>query len=242
MWSEWKKSFLEIVDKHAQLRKARVRGRSSPWITSELKKQMHEGDILKIKAIKSSDPVVRAKFKRQRNIINKAVKQVKQSYGQTSFSDHKGDSRKTWQIINELISRKSGKSSVGELRVNGQSVTNTTELAEEFNHHFAAIGTKLASEIPESARTSYHNYLTGTNKRFEFHPTTPNHVLSLLSTLDNSKAAGLYDVSSRRIRDCTDMICSALCVIFNQSLYLRLQTLERITLTEEKSMQSSSWT
>ena len=108
MWSEWKTSFLEIVDKHAQLRKARVRGRSSPWITSELKKQMHEGDILKIKAIKSSDPVVRAKFKRQRNIINKAVKQVKQSYGQTRFSDHEGDSRKTWQIINELISRKSG--------------------------------------------------------------------------------------------------------------------------------------
>ena len=58
MRSEWKKSFLEIVDKHAPLRKARVRGRSSPWITSELKKQMHERDILKIKAIKSNDPVV----------------------------------------------------------------------------------------------------------------------------------------------------------------------------------------
>ena len=43
MWSEWKKSFLEIVDKHTPLRKARVRWRSSPWITSELKKQMHKG-------------------------------------------------------------------------------------------------------------------------------------------------------------------------------------------------------
>ena len=57
MWSKWKKSFLEIVDKHAPLRKARVRGSSSPWITSELKKQMHEIDILKIKAIISNDPV-----------------------------------------------------------------------------------------------------------------------------------------------------------------------------------------
>jgi len=37
---------------------------------------------------------------------------------------------------------------VKELRVNGQSITNPTELAEELNHHFATIGAKLASEIP----------------------------------------------------------------------------------------------
>ena len=95
MWSESKKSFLEIVDKHAPLRKARVRGRGSPWITSELKKQMHERDMLKIKAIKSNDPVTWANFKKQHNIVNKAIKQAKQFYYQTSFSDHKGDSQKT---------------------------------------------------------------------------------------------------------------------------------------------------
>ena len=59
------------------------------------------------------------------------------------------------------------------------------------------------------------NYPTGTNKRFL--PTTPNHVLPLLSTLDKSKAAGLDDISARLIRDCADLICSPLCVIFNQS-------------------------
>ena len=164
MLSEWKKSFLEIiVDKCAPLRKARVRGRGSPWITSELKKQMHERDILIIKVIKSNDPAAWAKLKKQRNIVNKAVKQAKQFYYQTSFSDHKGDSRKTWQIINELTSRTSGKSSVRELRVDGQSVTNPAELEKKFNHHFATIGTKFGGEIPESASTSYHNYLTGTN-------------------------------------------------------------------------------
>ena len=102
--------------------------------------------------------------------------------------------------------------------MNGQSVTNQTELAEEFNHHFATIGTKLASEIPESASTSYHNYLTGTDKRFEFHLTTPHPVFSLLNTLDKSKAVGLDDISARLIRECADLICSPLCVIFNQSL------------------------
>ena len=36
------------------LRTMRVRARSSPWITSELKKRMHDRDILKIKAIVSA--------------------------------------------------------------------------------------------------------------------------------------------------------------------------------------------
>ena len=48
--------FLSIVDKHAPLKRMRVRARGSPWITSELKKRMHNRNILKIKAIKSKDP------------------------------------------------------------------------------------------------------------------------------------------------------------------------------------------
>ena len=53
MWLQWKCSFLSTVNKHAPLRTMRVRTRSSPWITSELKKRMHVRDILKIKASKS---------------------------------------------------------------------------------------------------------------------------------------------------------------------------------------------
>ena len=56
MWSKWKCMFLSIVDKHAPLRTTRVRARSSEWITSELRKRMHNWNILKIKAIRSKDP------------------------------------------------------------------------------------------------------------------------------------------------------------------------------------------
>ena len=56
--------------------------------------------------------------------------------------------------------------------------------SETFDNHFATMGTNLASKIPESASTSYHNYLTGTNKRFAIHPTTPHRILSLLNTLE----------------------------------------------------------
>ena len=153
----WKCSFLSIVNKHAPLRTMRVRTRNSPWITSELKKRMHDRDILKIKASKSNDWNDWSLFKKQSNIVNSEIRLAKQAYYQHSFNKYTGDSKKTWQTINELTSRKSGKKSVASLKVNGVSRTNPTELSNQFN-----IGPELASNIDSSNSDGYQKYLTGT--------------------------------------------------------------------------------
>ena len=134
-------------NKHAPLRTMRVRTRSSPWITSELKKRMHDRDILKIKASKSNDSNDWSLFKKQRNIVNSEIRLAKQAYYQNSFNKYMGDSKKTWQTINELTSRKSGKKSVTSLKVNGVSITNPTVLSNQFNNHFATNGPELASNV-----------------------------------------------------------------------------------------------
>jgi len=68
----------------------------------------------------------------------------------SSLNEYKVNSRKTWQTINELTSRKSGKESITSLKVNGVLITNPTMLSNEFNNHFATIGSKLASNISTS--------------------------------------------------------------------------------------------
>ena len=55
MWLVWKTTFNNVVEMHAPCRTRRVRLSKSPWITPELKRHMHERDILKIKAIRSKD-------------------------------------------------------------------------------------------------------------------------------------------------------------------------------------------
>ena len=106
-------------------------------MTSELKDFMHNRDILKIKVSKTNDPNDWALFKKQRNIVNKQIRSAKQVYYQNSFNKHTSDSRKTWQTINELTSRKSGKTS---LKANELTINNPLELSNEFNNHFANIG------------------------------------------------------------------------------------------------------
>ena len=113
MWREWKIKFLNVVNTHTPLRAKRVRSKRSPWITSELKNRMHERDNIKLKAHQERKGI---------------------------FAEHKNDSRRTWQTINELTSRKSNTSSIKELIVNGVSINKTTDLANAFNEHFSTIG------------------------------------------------------------------------------------------------------
>ena len=83
----------------------RVRVRSSPWITSELRKRIMIEIFLKFKAYKINDPNDWTQFKRLRDIVNSEFRLAKQAYYQNSFNQYTGDSRKTWQTINELTSQ-----------------------------------------------------------------------------------------------------------------------------------------
>ena len=220
MWRKWKIKFLNVVNTHTPLRTKRVRSKRFPWITSELKKRMHERDIMKLKAIRLKNPRDWGEFKRLRNKVNCKIKIATETYYKQSFTEHKNDSQRTWQTIKELTSRKSNTSSMKELIVNGVSINKTTDLANAFNEHFSAIGPKLANEIPSEANgdKSCLEYLNITDQRFCFTPTNSSQVFSLLNKLSKSKASGLDKISARLIRECANSICISICKIFNCSL------------------------
>ena len=95
MWHKWKIKFLNVVNTHTLLRRKRVRSKRTPWITSELKKRMHERDIMKLKEIRSKNPQDWGEFKRLRNKGNSNNKIAKESYYKQSFTENKNDSRRT---------------------------------------------------------------------------------------------------------------------------------------------------
>ena len=100
--------------------------------------------------------------------------------------------------------------------MNSVSITNPTVLSNEFNNHFATIGSKLAGNINTSDSDNYLRYHTNIDKQFQLCPTTRNKVLSLLNRLNKSKATGLDMISARLVRECVDLICIPICNIFNQ--------------------------
>ena len=109
---------------------------------------MRDRDAAKRKAMASNDPRDWAKYKRLRNTINNNIKTSKASYFSNPFSQSKGNSRKTWQTINELTFRRTNNTTVKELKLNGSIISNSSELPNAFNDYFSTVGPRLADEIP----------------------------------------------------------------------------------------------
>jgi len=126
-----------------------------------------------------------------------------------AFMQFEGNSRKTWQTINELTSRRKSNETVKELKVNDVLINNSSELSDTFNDHFSTIGSRLANEIipiGQNEDLNYTNFITCNNNTFHFRPTSSNIVFSHLNKLSRSKATGLDNVSARLIRECADLI------------------------------------
>ena len=91
----------------------------------------------------SNDPRDSAKYKKLRNTGNNDIKTSKASYYSNVFSQSKGNSRKTWQTINDLTSRRTNNTTVKELKLNGSIIFNSSELSNAFNDHFSTMGPAL---------------------------------------------------------------------------------------------------
>ena len=180
---------------------------------------MRDHNVVKRKAIKCNNPQDWAMCKRLRNRINEEVKSTKASYYASAFIQSNGDSRKTWQLINELMSCHENNASVKELKLNKNSVTNSHRLSNAFNDHFSTIGTKLANEVPlVTDSSSYTDCIASSDNKFIFSPTINSNVCSLLNKLSKSKATGVDDISAKLVGECADLISIPLCNIFNNSL------------------------
>ena len=94
MWRVWKTTFNNVVEMHAHSRTRRVRSSKSPCITPELKRHMHERDILKIKAIQSKDIHNWAAFKNARISENNEIKLAKKAHYMKAFHENERNVKK----------------------------------------------------------------------------------------------------------------------------------------------------
>ena len=91
----------------------------------------------------------RTKFRLARNHTNNAIKLAKKFYVSDNLEANKGNLRKTWNVINELTSRNSGKSTNNlEIKVDNKIASNPMDIAETINDHFTNVAQVLAQDIP----------------------------------------------------------------------------------------------
>ena len=80
MWSCWKETFLEILNKHAPIQNKRTRSFNVPWLTKEIKELVHNRVKLKRKAVVANQDEDWQNYKSFRNKVNIAMRQAKTNY------------------------------------------------------------------------------------------------------------------------------------------------------------------
>ena len=179
---------------------------------------MHRRDLIKKKAISSNDHDMWEQFKCSRNQANNAIKHAKKRYFSDNLEASKGNPRKTWNLINELSSRNTSKSSnILEIQVDNRTISTSGDMAEAFNEHFTNFAQVLAQEVP-AAEENPEFYLSYTDKAFCLKTPSLDVVFNLLRKIDEKKVTGLDMIPSKLLKMAASIVAPSLTAIFTKSI------------------------
>ena len=147
-----------------------------PWISPSILCCINRKNKLYKKCISKPTNQRETRYKQYRNILTGIIRDAKKSYFEKAFEDSKHDGKKTWQVISEVINKRSQAGNLPSKFIDEDHIEyDDDKIATGFNNFFTSIGQKLDSKMPPS-NTCPLSFLTN--------PTYPAFA-SILSTTEN---------------------------------------------------------
>lgn len=108
----------------------------TPWVNQRIKNEINKKQrLLRDWQNNKNNLFTYDRYKIQRNVVTNMIKKEKRIYYYKKFLDAKGNMRKTWQLINELMDRKK-KEPIEEVLKKNFQTTDLESLANRFNKNF----------------------------------------------------------------------------------------------------------
>ena len=217
----WTTIFSFILDKHAPKLTRRVSNKYTPWLNSEFFHLAKTRDKLKIQAVKSKSTLLMGYYKQICNRTNKLNLRLKREYFSKKISDCKGDLKKSWKTINQVINKSSKTTSIPSLNVEGGSIKNNKKIASTMNEFFCTIGNRLSDKIPEKPNPLLSNDydLGDAVGKFYFKAISENDVMKVILKMKTAHGSGYDGIASFLIKIALPLIFGSLCDLFNFSLF-----------------------
>ena len=142
-------------------------------------------------------------YKKTKRDYQKLIRQEKNNYYKTKLENCKGDSQKVWQIINELLNRKSNKGTAkNDIIVDkGKTYKTDFEISQFLNDYYKNIALEIEDKIDRS-KFQYDYYLKKskqTIERFEIQTVTEEEVLKTIKSMSNKISEGPDGISNKII-------------------------------------------
>lgn len=139
-WTFFRNGFMQIVNKHAPIRRFRIKGRENPWFSPELAENIYERNLVWAKARKTGSPNDWLVFRQLRNKCSSFIKKAKSEYYLSVTTENLNDPRKFWKVINSLSVSKSTQALPTYVLKDSVPVYDKMEVLNCFNKHFISSG------------------------------------------------------------------------------------------------------
>lgn len=152
-----------------------------------------------------------------KNRLNKLIKREKRVYYHNLFTLNRKNIKKTWQVINDLMSKNVNNSTIKKIIYNNIEFTSEAEISNIFNSYFCSVGNNLDADIPSTSLDPLH-YISQNNynNSFWLDPVTNNEVEFHVNNLKNSKQ-DLNSISIGILKDNASFLSILIARIINVS-------------------------
>jgi hypothetical protein len=246
-FSSFDNKFREIMDKTCKLDKPKCSKRTAmnnPWITGGIiaaietkhdlyatwKKASRKKCVNKSRDAERSGCfcyyckqicVTYEKYKEYRKQLKNIIGAAKSKYYGNKFSEHQGNSKKTWELINNIRGKQ--KRQIKPLFViDNKKISNRRIIANEFNKYFVSLASNLnknysaLGEVGISSIPDFSDYLpTSCTSSIYLYDCEPEELAKIISEFETGKSS---DIPIRLIKKSSLIICPLLSKYFNYCL------------------------
>ena len=203
----------------------RYKHKLNPWMTAGILRSIKFRDKL-YKKLKSMHPSTIAyqnadtNLRTYKSILQKSIRLAKMNYYGSQFEKYRGDVKRTWAAIKEILNRNKKSTEFPKYFViNGSKISDAKLIANNFNTFFANVGPNLSRNIKSSSNKSIQYFLTmPVNTSFSFHTISESDVLKVIQELKPKTSFGHDHISTNVLKRITHIILPTLTLIINQSL------------------------
>ena len=235
--------FLDVLNKHAPIKKKYIRANQSNFMTRKLSKAIMKRSKLRNRFLKEKSEASRKAYNIQRNYCVNFLKKTKRKYFANIKINNIADNKKFWQTVKLLFSDKVIHRETINLIDNQITLSNDEEIAETFNKYFWNIAKNVS--LPESPSikepsvelfsdpvilvlekykdhpsiTSIKNKMTSMdNPKLSFRFVSLNKTLNGVNKLNRKKASQATDIPVKIIKENKGVISFYVFHNFNNAL------------------------
>ena len=100
--SYFKSLFSEVANKHAPLKKFKVKGRENPWFSDKLSDIIHKRDVAWARARKSKSELDWIHFRQLRNKCTSHIRNAKSNYYVNQMTENSNNPSKFWKAVKDM--------------------------------------------------------------------------------------------------------------------------------------------